>query len=217
MDWKDKEPLNRKQNKIARKLDFFRPVKTESTAPSFEEEQHWNGKLNFDFFSKTTEKLKKPSFLRNFSLSLVAVTTNMAVMIAYLHIMHRYYPTADVHNGALLFVIFWFSWFNATHSIAMIKKFFLYQHTDKKLLKKPLLSLLFSFASICTPALFFTGNIDNISMNNPVSVVQGSNSQINQDINRYQSMHPSSHIDLQNVHAVATDAGNTGLDYPQTR
>lgn len=215
MDLEDKEPLNRKQNKIARKLDFFRHVKTESTdSYSFEEEQHWNGKLNFDFFSKTTEKLKKPSFLRNFSLSLAAVTTNMAVMIAWLHIMHRYYPTANMHNGALLFVIFWFSWFNATHSIAMIKKFFLYQHTDKKLLKKPLLTLLFSFASICTPALFSTGNL---SINSPVAVVQGSDSQINQDINRYQSMHPSSHIDLQNVHAVATDAGNTGLDYPQTR
>jgi len=214
MDVKDTEPLNRKQNKIARKLDFFRQMKTASTdSYSLEEDQHWNGKLDFDFFSKTTEKLKQPSFFRKFSFSLAVISANTALMLSYLHIMHRYYPTADTHNGAMLFVIFWFSWFTATNSIAVIKKFLVYQQTDKTLLKKPLLSLLLSFAAICTPALFSTGNL---SINNPVTVtaVPVVSSPGNQEINQYQSMHPSSHIDLQNIHGVSAD---TGLDYPQTR
>jgi hypothetical protein len=214
MDWNENEQFNSKQKRIVKKLDFFRTKKTQQVASqSLEEEQHWNGKLNFDFFHKSPEIVTKPSFLRRSLLFFGAVAANAFFLGWFLHIMESYYPEVNEHNKMILVLAFWFSWLTACNSISSIRKFFEYQYSDKTLLKKPLLSLALSIGTILAPGAF----LDHPMVHQIVSIgatpnIQGSEPQMTHDINVYQTMHPSHYTNLQNI-----DLPHSDVDYPQTR
>lgn len=220
MDWNENEQFNSKQKRIVKKLDFFRSKKTQQVADqSLDDDLHWHGKLNFDFFNKSPEIVQKPSLLRRSVLFFGSVAANAFFLGWFLHITESYHPEANDPNKMIIILAFWFSWLTACNSVSSIRKFFAYQYSDKNLLKKPLLSLAFSFCTIFAPSAFINHSADttpavpalSIPTATPVNA-QGSEPQMTHDINVYQTMHPSHYTNLQNI-----DLPHSDVDYPQTR